>query len=104
MALSGKRLDDDDLLIDAETVKHAQQVLSTARHLSFHRQTEVFLHSFSDSTSHGVMSEKGKKDQININLHVVRHVLNSDILTSVNFAHIFKLAGHCCTILSHCHK
>lgn len=50
------------------------------------------------------MSEDGKKDQININLHVVRHVFNSDILTSVNFAHIFKLASHCCTILSHRHK
>lgn len=61
MRLSGKRLDDDDLLVDAETVKHAQQVLSTARHLPFHRQAEVFLHSFGDSTSHSVMPEDGKK-------------------------------------------
>lgn len=56
--MSRERLDDDDFLVDAEAVKHAEQVLSTARHLPLHSQTEIFLHSFGDPTSHCVVSEE----------------------------------------------
>ena len=73
--MSRKRLDDDDFLIDAETVKHAEQILSTARHLPLHGQTEIFLHSFGDSTSHCVVSERIKEQEMSTNIHTVRNVL-----------------------------
>lgn len=79
--MSRKRLDDDDFLVDAESVKHAQQVFPAARHLSLHGQTEIFLHSFGDSTGHRVVSEKIKGfvffvflKKKNANIHMIRNV------------------------------
>lgn len=74
--VSRKRLDDDDFLVDAETVKHTEQVLSTSRHLPLHGQTEIFFYTFGDSTSHCVVSEKIKRiKKINTNIHMVKNVL-----------------------------
>lgn len=58
--MSRKGLDDDDFLVNAETVEHIEQVFPTTRHLSLHGQTEIFLHSFGDPSSHGVVSAKGR--------------------------------------------
>lgn len=57
---SRKRLDDDDFLIDTEPVQHIEQVLSTTWHLPLHGQTEILLHSFGDSSSHCVVSERAE--------------------------------------------
>lgn len=74
--VSGKRLDDDYFLINAETVKHSKQVFPTTRHLPLHGQTEILLHSFGDSSSHCVVSGRGKrlfKKKINANIDMVRN-------------------------------
>ena len=53
---SWKRLDDHDLLVEAEAVEDAQQVLPAARHLPLHGQPEVLLHPLGDPSGHRVVS------------------------------------------------
>lgn len=53
--VSRQRLDDDNFLINTETMKHTEQVLPAARHLPLHGQTEIFFYSFRDSSSHCVV-------------------------------------------------
>lgn len=85
--MSRKGLDDDDFLVNAETVEHTEQVLPTARHLPLHGQTEIFLHSFGDPSSHCVMSAKGRfcfflNVNITINLLLIQTQDLSDLLKS----------------------
>lgn len=61
--LSRERLDDDDFLVDTETVQHTEQVLPTPRHLPLHGQTEILLHSFGDPSRHCVVSTHENTDK-----------------------------------------
>lgn len=60
--LSGQRLQEQDLLINAEAMQHHHEVLTTAGDLALHGQAEVLLYTFGDASSDCVVPEVSERE------------------------------------------